>query len=228
MAINYAYLAEKYIKGAHFTMHDRTYEGLEWHGPGPKPGAGHFEALQELENQEARREARAEDKQASYMEEVQRQARARAKESARPLEEKLRQIEQEEHDQCLKLEKTAIEIQSCLRARESALSCWREISAAQALINEEAQKYLEETAHYLAWEPGSIPAEIIEKRKMAQMRLSDGQLVYADWSSLRSKEMPAREELQEAIRRGGEHLERMQKICKEVALKYPKPTKHHY
>lgn len=225
--MNYAYLAKKYLH-ADVVVHDRTYDGLEWFGPGEKPPLSVFEAFQGEEDREARVLRKEHESRLGIMEERQVQARAKALEDIRPFEDKLREIEEEGRRKALELRQEAIELQSALRSRSHVLDAWKEISAAEALLADEAQRYLEETAHYLSWDQHKIPAEVLVGREKAHSQIAAGKLVYADWARLRSNEMPSRAEIQEAIKLGGEHLKRIKKACQEAALRYPKPRRNHY
>lgn len=82
-ALNYAHLAKKYL-GAKVTVHNRTYEGLEWHGPGEKPTHEIFEAFQREEDREARVAGRKFEPRPGLVEEKQRQAKQKAMEAIRP------------------------------------------------------------------------------------------------------------------------------------------------
>ena len=50
-------------------------------------------------------------------------------------------------------------------------------------------------------------------------------MVYANYSSLRQKEYPSREEMINALRKGGLDLLKIQARVKEINDKYGKPTK---
>lgn len=226
--INYAHLARKYVTGAQMTVHDRTYDGLEWHGPGEKPSIEMFRALQREEEREARANGFIQKEEAGLAMERQAQGRARALDAIRPIEDRLREQEEEAYRKTLELKEKALITQSLLRERDRVVDCWQEITEAQDLARKEAQKFLDETASYLSWDPNEVPAEVRAGRIMAHARLRDGETVYADWARLRSDMLPTREEMAEMIRKGGEHLKRLEELCKTAALKYPKPRKNHF
>lgn len=221
--MNFYALTQKYIPSAQVTLHDRTYEGLEWHGPGEKPRREIFEAYQAEEDRIARASGQESLSRSSQMQEKQRQARAKAEADLVPFQKQMGEYFEGERLKFLKLKSDALELQARLALKEHALDCWREITEAQKGLSDQAQAYLEATKHMLAWDDHKIPAEVLAKREEAHKLLSEGQLVYADWHRLRESEMPSREELALALRAGGDHLARIRKACKEVALKYPKP-----
>jgi hypothetical protein len=225
--MNFGYLATKYLK-ADVIVHDRTYEGLEWRGPGAKPGRALFESLQEQENQGSRAKDFVAQGEAQQMVEVQAQARAAAERASIPFKEKLMERFEEVKAECIKVTLAAEECRLMLKARSEVENSWREITELQDQINQTNQKYLEETAHFLSWDSDKVPKGVIEMRVKAHSRIDFGKTVYADWSSLRSAEMPSREELIRALQKGGDHLKEMRAICKEVALRYPKPKKSHF
>lgn len=224
--MNYAFLLLKYA-GISAIVHDRTWEGLEMPRDCsyPKPSQVTFDGWQEEENRLARMEGRKVEERQSERQNQQQRVRAKAFEEIRPLEDKLKEIELEERALCLKMQNEAIQLS--LSKRENVLAVWKEISAAQERINQESQSYLEDTKHVLAWNPEAIPKDIVEGRRLAHTRLNEGETVFADWRSLRSAEMPPRLEIEEAIRKGGEHLERLKKLCKDLALRYPKPKRNY-
>lgn len=225
--MNFYALTCKYFPDAQVTVHDRTYEGLEWHGPGEKPALEVFESFQEEEDRLARAAGREVLSRESVMQERQRQARAQAELDLVPFQQKLGEYFEAERLRFLKASQDALELKALLGLKEHGMSAWKEISEAQDAINQRAQKYLEETAHYLAWDPHKIPVEVLEQREKMHALIDEGKTVYADWASLRAKEMPSRQDIAEAIRKGGDHLRRMQAACKEVAVRYPRPKKTH-
>lgn len=221
--MNYAYLLKKYHGVDNCIVHDRTYEGLEMPGGLRKPSMETFEAWQEYEDQLARQGQRRVEDRHSQVELRQQAARVKALEEIRPFEDKLREIELAVAEEAKALKKGALECQSILRTRGEVVSAWTEITHAQDLLNKEAQRYLDDTVFVLSWDHTDVPAEIAEKRRIAQQRLKSGQTVFREWASLRSLEAPSRAEIEEAVRLGGEHLDRIRKTCKEIALRYPRP-----
>lgn len=226
--MNYAHLARKYFPASTVTVEDRTYNGLIWHGPGDKPLESIFQSLQDEEDRLVRVAGREVLSRESLMQEKQRQARDQAEKDLIPFQKKLGEWFEEERLKFKKLQEEVLELKSRLALKEHALDCWKEITEAQEEINKQAQTYLEETKHMLAWDTHRIPPEVISKREEAQNLLSDGKLVYTDWARLREAEMPSREDLRNAILKGGSELARMKKICNDVNLKYPKPRKNHF
>lgn len=221
--MNYAYLLRKFT-GISAIVHDRTWDGLEMPKGSPidKPSLLQFEGWQEEEDRLARAEGKVIADREKLVELKHSQARAKALEEIRPFEDKLREKEREEFEACLRVTKEAIECKSALRVRSQLLEAWKPITEAQILINEESQRYLDATALYMSWDRERVPEEILKNRKLAHDRISDGDLIFQDYRSLRERELPSRAEIDDAIRRGGEHLERIKKVCKDVCLKYPK------
>lgn len=226
--MNYYYLVQKYFPNAKVIVEDRTYDGLVWQGPGDKPLDSIFKSLQGEEDRLLRLAGQKVMAQENQMLEKQLQARAQAEAELIPFQKTLGDYFENERLKCLKLKQDGLDLQMRLSLKEHVIDCWREITAAQNSLNAKAQIYLDETKHYLAWDEHKIPGEILAEREKAHNILSEGQLVYADWANLRAAEMPSREEIQAAIKTGGEHLKRLQKACKEIALKYPKPRKLNY
>lgn len=226
--MNFFALTKKYFPDANVTVEDRTYEGLKWHGPGKKPGLDIFKAFQEEEDRLDRVAGREVRSGESVMLEKQKQARAKALEDLIPFQEKMGRYYEEERQKFLKLQQDALEVQTRLRVRDHAIDCWREITEAQAMLQKQAQEYLEETKHMLAWDQHKIPAEVLANREKAHRILEEGVLVYADWKTLREAEAPSQEELREAILKGGEHLARVKRHMQELKLKYPKPRRQLY
>lgn len=223
--MNYYALTKKYFPSAKVVVEDRTYDGLVWKGPGDKPLESIFKSLQDEEDRLARVAGQAVLSRDGLMQEKQRQARAQAEADLVPFQKTLGDYFEAERLKALKLKQDALDLKMRLSLKEHVIDCWREISGAQEALNKKAQAYLEETKHYLAWDEHKVPAEVLAEREKAHALLSDGQLVYADWANLRAAEMPSREEIQEAIKIGGQHLARMKQQCKDIALKYPKPRK---
>lgn len=226
--MNFAYLARKYFPDCQIIVEDRTYDGMRWIGPGEKPKEEIFKSLQDEEDRLARLAGQPILDRESQMQEKQRQARAQAEADLIPFQQKLGEYFEGERLKFLKLAQDALETKMALSLKEHAMTAWREITVAQDEQNRQAQEYLDATKHFLAWDTHKIPAEVIAKREEAHKLLSEGQLVYADWVNLRRSEMPTREEMQEALRKGGEHLTRLKKRCKEVSLRYPKPKRQHF
>lgn len=223
--MNFAYLAKKYFSDCIIIVHDRTYDGLEWRGPGDKPSLEIFEAFQKEEDRLERAAGRAVMSQESTMQEKQRQARAQAELDMVPFQKKLGEFFEQERLRCLKLYQDALETKSLIASKEHVITAWSEITEAQSALNKQAQTYLEETQHFTAWDQDKVPKDVLEKRAEAHRILMETKVVYAEWAALRQAEMPSREEIAEAIRAGGEHLKNIKKRCKEVALKYHKPRK---
>lgn len=223
--MNFYALTKKYFPDAEVTVEDRTYEGLKWHGPGKKPGLDIFKAFQEEEDRLDRIAGREVRSGESLMQEKQRQARAKAQEDLIPFQEKMGRYYEEERQKFRKLQEDALEVQARLRVKNHAIDCWKEITAAQELLQKQAQEYLEATKHMLAWDKDKIPADVVKNRQDAHKVLEEGALVYADWKTLREAEAPTQEELREALLKGGEHLARVKKHMRELALKYPKPRR---
>lgn len=222
--MNYVHLAKKY-GGVDCICNDRTWDGLIWPSDkGSKPTVIIFQAWQKEEERMARVEGYHASVMSDNLEQKAAAARNKALADIVPYAEVVRAKEQAEYDKAIQIQKGAIECQAILRMKkELETKCWKEISKAQDLINQEAQAYLEETAFVLAWDHTAVPAEIAEKRAEAQKRIQLGRTVYADWNYLRAKEMPTQAEIHEALQKGGEHVERIRDIAKQAALRYPRP-----
>lgn len=226
--MNFRYLAEKYLNVS-CLVNDRTYDGIIWPHDAPmeKPPLEVFEAFQREEDRLKRVDQfTTESLMADHREKLH-QARAKALEEITPYEDKLRAEQEDVRRQALEQKQEAVRLRLALELRETADHMWTEISRTEAAMAAQAQKYLEDTAFYLAWDPHKIPADVLAKREEAHKRLEAGKTVYANWQSLRAKEHPSREEMAAAIRAGGEELERMKALLKGVALRYPKPKQHH-
>jgi hypothetical protein len=229
--MNYAYLFEKYCKPDHekvkVIVHDRTYDGLEVHGM-DKPSRVQFESFQEMEDRESQREGFLQKEEQSLIQLRQEQARVEAKRKSVSVEERIRESWNEITASVLKLRSEAVEAQESLKAKNTVLECWYEIEKAQEMINHEAMQYLAETDWYVTrkLENGlEIPQEVFEKRAEARNRIDRGHLVFKRADELRRKEMPSKEEIKAAILQGGKELERIKSICKEISLKYAKPSR---
>ena len=226
--MNYAYLSLKYL-GVECLMEDRTYDGLMWpKDHGEKPSEEIFAAFQREEDRQARAEGKVVSDRGSELALKQHQARAKAAQDLIPYESVIKAKVDVAYQEALEARKLAIDIQAAQRLKAVVDEEWREITEAQGRINDEAHRYLDETAHHVEREQHGIcdvPDEIALKRKLAIERISDGTKVYAKWQELRSKEMPSRQELHDAIVAGGVELERMKKICRDVQLKYPRPKR---
>lgn len=225
--MNFFFLTQKYFPHAKVIVHDRTYEGLEWISPGHKPKEAVFQSFQDEEDRLARMAGREVMSRDSQMQEKQRQARAQAQADLTPFQQVLGEYFESERLRFQKLLEDALEAKAMIALKEHAMHAWQEITEAQDALNAKAQEYLEETKHYLAWDTHKIPPDVLVKREEAHKMLDGGKTVYADWATLRAAEMPSREEIQQAVLSGGEHLARIKKACKEVSLKYPKPRKQH-
>ena len=226
--MHYGYLAKKYIDGAKFIMHDRTYDGLEWLGPGQKPSIKLFESFQEEEN----RHKRIDDKVNKDLEDEvklrQHQYRHKVLEEIIPKEDKIREENAKLREEIEHLRFKVLEEKEALKNKELMLDCWNEISAAQAIINAECEDYLLKTDFYITREKETgkpIPQEVLVLREEARQRINHGERVYRFSDLLREKELPSKDEIREAIIAGGEELERIRKHCINVHLKYPKPKR---
>lgn len=225
--INFAYLYEKYIGVGTVIVHDRTHDGLEIRG-GIKPSKEVFEAFQAEEDRLAKIEQKEEAVNLGLMEERQHQARVEAAEKARPIEEKIAKEQELIRQEILALKAEAKETQELLKTKDALLDCWHEISAAQAIINAEAENYLKDTDWYVTRkheEGKDIPADIQEARLKAKQAIEKGALVYKHADKLREMAMPSREEIKAAIVKGGEELARIKSAVQEVHLRYPKPKR---
>lgn len=224
--MNFVMLAKKYM-GVSTICEDRTWDGLIWPpSAGPKPSIELFEAFQKEEDREARKQENALLSANSLMQEKQHQARVKAAEEAKSIEQKIREEEEAIRAEILKVKAEAAAVQESIKTRDAALECWAEINKAQELINKEATEFLFETDWYVTrkHETGiDIPEEIMQQREAARARVNHGQTVFAKWKTLREKELPSKEEIRAAIRAGGEELERIKKLCGETNAKYRKP-----
>lgn len=225
---NYAHLADKYISGASYILHDRTYEGLEWKGPGPKPSEEIFDAFWAEEQRQAGILLNEELKFDSLMAERQHQARVEAERDMRSHEEKIKEEQAKIRSEIQAIKGAAIELQELLKTRDEMLDCWNEITAAQEIINAESEKYLYDTDFYVTRKHDTgkeIPEEITANRNLARERVTRGRLVYRYAEELRANEMPTRAIIQAAIKTGGKELERIRALRKELILKYPSPKR---
>jgi len=229
--MNYAYLFEKYCKPDHekvkVIVHDRTYDGLEIHGL-PKPSRATFEAFQEMEQRENTIEERLKSEEDFLILLKKEQAKIEAERKSRPIEEKIQEEWNAVTVEVLKLRQEAINTQAALKTKDAMVECWYEIERAQEVVNREAEAYLRETDWYVTrkQETGiDIPVDIVDRRAEARSRIDRGHLVFKRADELRRKELPSREEIKQALLQGGEELERIKKICKEVTLKYAKPSR---
>jgi hypothetical protein len=227
--MNFVYLAQKYL-GVSCLMETRQYSGLLWPADAPmeKPTFEVFEAFQREEDRLVRLDRKVAEKRHTERLESHHQARAKALDDIVPYEEKVRAEHHEIRRQTLAQKQEAVDLRHALETRGHVEQTWKEIAAADDVVTKEAQAYLNDTAHYLSWDPHKIPAEVLESREKAHKRIEEGKTVYANWSTLRASEMPTREEMVLAIRAGGEQLERLKKICSQAALKYPRPRKTHF
>lgn len=225
--INYAYLYEKYIGIGTVIVHDRTHDGLEIRG-GIKPSKEVFEAFQAEEDRLAKIEQKEEAVNLGLMEERQHQARVEAAEKARPIEENIAKEQELIRQEIIALKAEAKEAQELIKTKDALMDCWHEISAAQALINAEAEGYLKETDWYVTrkHEEGKpIPPDVQEARLRAKDAIQKGVLVYQHAEKLRELAMPSRDEIKAAIVKGGEELDRIKSAVQEVHLRYPKPKR---
>lgn len=225
--MNFVYLARKYFN-VDCICEDRSYEGLIWPKDAhlEKPPQAVFEAYQGEEDRLNRVVANQAQKRTERIQESQKQAVARSFEDIIPFEDRLKAEHEKLREEAYEIRKGAVEAKLALSARASHIEpMWREISEVQSAVSQEAQQYLDDTSHMLSWDPQKVPVEVLSKREEAHKRVEDGKLVYGNWQQMRAKDMPTREELRQAVKAGGEHLARLQKICQDVALKYPKPRK---
>lgn len=227
--MNFAFLAEKYA-GLKCIVHDRTWEGLQVLN-GTKPSIEEFEAYQREEDRLSRTHDLPKAKQESLMRERQHQARHKAWEDIRPIEDKIKEEEDKIRQEIHSLKIAAKEIQERSKTVEALTECWHEISRAQEMINEEARAYLQDTDWYYTREKETnlkVPEEVVLKRQEARERIQAGQLVHANWQKLRAQAMPSRAEIQAAIKAGGEELARIAKICEDATSRYAKPKRKIY
>lgn len=226
--MNFVALAHKYL-GVDCLCENRSYAGLLWPADqGDKPSYETFESFQKEEDRLNRVDKLVSTRSLEEKRLEHRRVQQKALEDIVPYEEKVRAEHEELRRQTQAQRMDAIHLQHSLDSRAHVDHTWREITAAEDRVTKEAQQYLDDTAHYLSWDPHRVPAEILAKREEAHKRIDHGKQVYANWQELRAKEMPTREDLIAAIRAGGEELERLKKICAETALKYPRPRKNHY
>lgn len=226
--MNFVYLSHKYL-GVDCLMEDRTYGGLLWpSGAGEKPSYEVFESFQKEEDRLGRVEKNAGARLETERRERHRQAEHKALQDIIPYEQKIADHHEQVRADAFEQRCQALELQHALESRQQIDHCWKEISKADDIVTKEAQQYLEDTAHMLAWDQQKIPAEVLSKREEAHKRIFDSKTVYANWATLRASEMPSREELQAAIQAGGDQLKRLQDICKGVQLRYPRPKRNHY
>lgn len=227
--INYGHIARKYFN-ADVVVHDRTFEGLEWRGPGEKPKLEIFHAFAEEEERQARLANRKKEIPLGLMEEKQAQARALALEEARPVEDKIREEFHRVKEEARKMRMEALELEEAMSAMAEVAESWHEVSKAQEKINQEAEDFLKQTDWYVTREletggSAKVPEEVRIARQEARERIDRGRLVYANWQALRSKEMPERGDVEAAIRLGGEALAEIKALCKAIAEKYPRPKR---
>lgn len=224
--INYAYLAKKYL-GAKVRVEDRTYDGCVFLD-GFKPSKEVFESFQAEEDRLNRLEGKEDAVNLGLMEERQHQARVEAAEKARPIEEKIAKEQELIRQEIIALKAEAKEAQEILKTKDALMDCWHEISAAQAIINAEAESYLKETDWYVTrkHEEGKpIPPDVQEARLRAKDAIQKGVLVYQHAEKLRELAMPSRDEIKAAIVKGGEELARIKSAVQEVHIRYPKPKR---
>lgn len=224
-AINFAAIALKINKDAQIVVHGRAFDQLEWLGPGPKPSLALFEAFAEEDEREARKDAYREELNSRAMIDLHEAQRAKTLEEIRPAEDKIREELAQVSAEITAVRLEALRTQELLRLADEVEDCWREITAAEAMARQNAQRYLQDTAHYLSWDADKIPANIQAFRASAHevMARTEGRKVYANWKALRAGISPSKEEIREAIREGGERLKEVQRLAREAELKFPKP-----
>lgn len=229
--MNFVYLAKKYA-GVDCLCDDRTYGGLLWPAAqGEKPKFETFLAWQGQEDQLGRASAAQNQQRQQERETAHRQAQVKALQDITPYEDQVRAEQAEIRDKTYQQRAEAVRLQHLLDTRTEVEHTWQEIGAAQHKVNEEAKQYLLDTAHHVAMSDAGVqplPDEVASKRRAAMLRIKEGETVHANWQALRAKEMPTREDMIEAIRIGGDELERLKKICADVALKYPRPRKQNF
>lgn len=209
-------------------MHDRTYDGLEWLGPGDKPAKEVFLGWQELEAREERIELNKSLRDAALMEERRRQQLVKIYEEAKTLEEKIDDQYKQLRSDILKQKEEAAHVYNLIAAGKAVDEVFTELTRSQHLINKEAEKYLADTDWFITrkLETGEeIPEEVSRGRAEARSRIERGTLVHSKWKDLRRSERPSREEIQRAVKLGGDELERIRHICETASLKYKKPAK---
>lgn len=224
--MNYSALAKKYVPGAKFKLIDRSYDGLEWIGPGEKPS---IEMFQSWATEEARLQRIDEVKVLARMKEIE-AARNRElvkiAEETKSIEEKLKDEFKEMRRDILSQFHETKELEQCLNARDALSEVWVNVSSLQHAINEECKQYLADTDFYVTrkQETGQeIPQNVSHNRQTCRDRVNNGVLAYASWSRIRGMERPSRKDIQEALKNGRGELARLREICNSIALRYPKP-----
>jgi len=89
MRFSYAYLADKYLPDSKYTIEDRTYEGVIWHGPGDKPSRDLFDSLDKEEQRFLKVKDRSIELENNLLIEMQMAHRQKALDAVKPLEKKL-------------------------------------------------------------------------------------------------------------------------------------------
>lgn len=225
--MNYFHIIQKYFPEAKVVIHDRTWEGISWFGPGEKPSKELFDSLKKEEERQQRVAGLKANYEADLLKERQHQARVQAEYDAVPLMDKIKAQEEEIREEILSLKLEACELQERAKTKEVLEDAWHEVSAVQAMVNAECEKYLKDTDWYVTRELETqiaIPEDVKEKRKQARDRINKGNLVYANYKVLREKEMPSREDIIKSIRAGKDELDRMREIVTGVKLRYAKPN----
>lgn len=226
MKFSYNYVLEKYYKGHHFAIEDRTYDGIIWHGPGPKPAQETLDTLIKEEERYLNIEENNAQKDIELLKELQAAHRQKAIEASRPLIEKIEIQYKAIFAEISELLQEAKETQLAIEAKDRLDEAWYEVSKSQEMINKKARDFLASTDWYVTREQEvgiKIPEEIIRQRAEARDSVCKGDIVYKNWQALREKERPSREEIKQAIRLGGEELKRIKEHCQAVSLKYAKP-----
>jgi len=228
--MNFVYLAKKYL-GVDCLCHERTYGGLIWPaGAGEKPDYEVFESFQREEDRQARVGKREAQERAEHRRVRHHQIRHAEVEAAKTEEERFRDEEAKIRAEAREQRMKAIEVLERTRTKDEVSECWTEIGKTQEAVNAMAREFLASTDWYVTREQEGgpkVPDDIRQQRAQARADIEHGKTVYANWQVLRAKELPSREEMAEAIRAGGEELERLQKVCQDVAKKYPRPKRGH-
>lgn len=226
--INYNRLLQIYKPDAHYVLHDRTYDGIEWLDKSMKPSKDLFEAWQKEEDRKGNALTFSESEKLKELEEKRHQARVEAQERAKPIQQKIEEEWDSITTAIIELAKKTSELKASLRAKDAVLELWHELDDFQSELHGEAKAYLEETRLYAEKEAETgipMPEAIRKARNEAFSIFGNGKVVYASAVKLREREMPSREEIIKAYKEGGEILEKMKELIKDIHLKYPKPTR---
>lgn len=227
LPLNIPRVLERHFKGAVYSLHDRSYEGIEWLDTSiPKPALSQLESLNAQDIAESRAISAQADAATKHVRlpdiEIKKQVEAAA-------QGKIDAISKEESAKRLELHSALIDHHKDAEqsiTEELAKRCWLEATDEIAKRSAEAKKVLLDTDWYVIRQQETglgIPSEVLDRRRAARQSVHHGELVYANYSELRSKEYPSREEMIAALRLGGlEALKVSQKI-KEINDKFKKP-----